>query len=607
MQWLGIGLLALSACNESSNIQQPQSAASATGAASVADARAVPHSPTTPRSDSRPQMGARIPQAQAEPAPEPEPAPALVESAPASVESQVPVASGQSFAKNVAKKKQEKEKTVDVTAAHVANSPTIVQAPGTTERYEDVAPNPVKIVAEEPVSTFSIDVDTAAYANVRRFLRDGALPPRDAVRVEEMVNYFDYAYALPEDRTAPFATSAAVMPTPWNPNTKLLHIGIKGYDIARGERPRANLVFLIDVSGSMQSADKLPLVKQAMNDFARRLGPDDSVAIVVYAGSAGTVLEPTPGRERGKILAALDSLRAGGGTAGGEGIREAYALAERGFDKAAVNRVILATDGDFNVGITDPEALEDFVARKRETGIYLSVLGFGTGNINDLLMQKLAQSGNGNAAYIDSLMEGHRVLIEEAAATLFPIANDVKIQIEFNPAVIAEYRLIGYETRALKREDFNNDAVDAGEIGSGHEVTALYEITPVGSPARLNEPLRYGGGADPSPADRGREYAFLRLRYKLPGESESRLIERPVAVGDEYAVFDSAPAEARFAVAVAAFGQLLRGDRYLKGYGYDDIIALAQPARGADEYGYRAEFVQLVRLASSAQAQAALP
>ena len=580
MWWLGLGLLALAACNETSRVQQSQSGTSATGARNVADA---------PRQ-----------QAQAEPTPEPEPAPESAPGAP-----QAPAASVESFVKNVAKKKQEEK--ADRTTGYAVNLPVIVSSPANTERYEDVEPNPVEIVAVEPVSTFSIDVDTAAYANVRRFLRDGVLPPREAVRVEEMVNYFDYAYALPDDRTAPFATTVAIMPTPWNAGTKLLHIGIKGYDIARSERPRANIVFLIDVSGSMRSTDKLPLVKQTMSDFVRRLAPDDSVAIVVYTGNAGTVLEPTPGRARRRILAAIDNLEAGGSTAGGEGIRQAYALAESSFDKGAVNRVILATDGDFNVGITDPDALEDFVSRKRETGIYLSVLGFGTGNINDLLMQKLAQSGNGNAAYIDSLMEGHKVLIEEASATLFPIANDVKIQIEFNPAVVAEYRLVGYETRALKREDFNNDAIDAGEIGSGHEVTALYEITPVGSSARLNDQLRYGGTADPSPADKAAEYAFLRLRYKLPGEGESRLIERPVTDDDGYAALDGAPAEARFAVAVAAFGQLLRGDPYLKGYGYDDVVALAQPARGTDEYGYRAEFVQLVRLAGGAQAQAALP
>ncbi|HUL05347.1 MAG TPA: VWA domain-containing protein [Candidatus Acidoferrum sp.] len=483
---------------------------------------------------------------------------------------------------------------------------TWTQPPVNNERYQDVAPNPVKIAAEEPVSTFSIDVDSASYSNVRRFLHEGTLPPRDTVRIEEMVNYFDYAYDLPKERTAPFAASVAVMPTPWNPGTKLLHIGIKGYDMARTERPRANLVFLIDVSGSMQSPDKLPLVKQTVSDFVRHLDERDRVAIVVYAGNVGTVLEPTPASNQARILAAIDGLEAGGSTAGGEGIRQAYELAERNFDKAAVNRVILATDGDFNVGIIDPQALEDFVARKRETGIYLSVLGFGTGNINDLLWQKLAQSGNGNAAYIDSLMEGHKVLIDEASSTLFPIANDVKIQVEFNPAVVAEYRLIGYETRALRREDFNNDQVDAGEIGSGHEVTALYEITPVGSPARLDDPLRYGTQTAPAAADRGSEYAFLRLRYKLPGEQASRLIERPVTRSDEYAGIDRAPAEARFAVAVAAFGELLRGDPYLSQYRYDDVLALAQTARGTDEYGYRAEFVQLVRIAEGARAQAAL-
>ncbi len=502
-----------------------------------------------------------------------------------------------------------KQKTVTqgvAVALPSVQSPSMAAQSTNTERYEDVAPSPVKIAATEPVSTFSIDVDTASYSNVRRFLHEGTLPPRDAVRIEEMVNYFDYAYDLPKERTAPFATSVAIMPTPWNTGTKLLHIGIKGYDIVRSERPRANIVFLIDVSGSMQSENKLPLVRQTVSDFVRRLDERDRVAIVVYAGNAGTVLEPTPASDRSRILAAIDNLKAGGSTAGGEGIRQAYALAERNFDKGAVNRVILATDGDFNVGITDPQALEDFVSRKRETGIYLSVLGFGTGNINDYLMQKLAQSGNGNAAYIDSLMEGHKVLIEESSATLFPIANDVKIQVEFNPAVVAEYRLIGYETRALKREDFNNDHVDAGEIGSGHEVTALYEITPVGSPARLNDPLRYGTQTAPDSSDRGTEYAFLRLRYKLPGEQVSRLIERPVTPSDGYASFERVPAEARFAVAVAAFGELLRGDPYLRDYSYDDVLALAQPARGFDEFGYRAEFVQLVRLAGGAQAQAAL-
>ncbi len=311
------------------------------------------------------------------------------------------------------------------------------------------------------------------------------------MRIEELINYFDYSYSLPESPEKPFEPMVAVYPTPWNVATKLLHIGIKGHDIVLDNKPRSNLVFLIDVSGSMGQSDKLPLLKNAFRLLISRLGKGDTVAIVVYAGAAGTVLKPTPVDEKHKILNALDRLQAGGSTAGGEGIRQAYALAEMDFDEDAVNRVILATDGDFNVGITNREELKDFVERKRRTGIYLSVLGFGQGNYNDALMQALAQNGNGNAAYIDNLNEARKVLVEEANATLFPIAKDVKIQVEFNPTKVVEYRLIGYETRRLKREDFRNDRVDAGEIGSGHAVTALYEITPVGSEARRIDDLRY--------------------------------------------------------------------------------------------------------------------
>lgn len=479
-----------------------------------------------------------------------------------------------------------------------------------TERYPDTDPNPVKLVVREPVSTFSVDVDTAAYANVRRFLRDGQVPPADAVRAEEMINYFDYAYPLPDDETAPFSATVAVMPTPWNAGTRLLHIGIKGYDVVPAVRPRANLVFLIDVSGSMESPDKLPLVQQTLRLLVKELREDDTVGIVTYAGYTGVALEPTRGAGRGRILQVIDSLGAGGSTAGAQGLVDAYALAMRNFDSKSVNRVILATDGDFNVGVTDPKALEDLIVEKRKSGVYLSVLGFGMGNLNDLLMQKIAQAGNGNAAYIDSLMEGRKVLVEEMASTLFPIANDVKIQIEFNPAEVAEYRLIGYETRMLSREDFNNDAIDAGEIGSGHTVTALYEITPPASQARLVDPLRYGTESEPesagsAPQPFADEIAFLRLRYKLPGESESRLIERPVAVTDGYDRIEAAPADIRFAAAVASFAQLLRGDPYLRAFGYDDVVALAQSARGDDPFGYRSEFVQLVRLSETAQEAAA--
>ena len=474
---------------------------------------------------------------------------------------------------------------------------TLPTAAAGDEDYADTAPNPIKSVAEAPVSTFSVDVDTAAYANVRRFITGGQLPPKDAVRVEEMINYFDYAYPLPADKGRPFAANVAVLPTPWNPNTKLLHIGLKGYDIPRKERPRANLVFLLDVSGSMDEPDKLPLLKQSLKMMVNDLRNDDTVAMVTYAGTAGVALEPTRGRDRAEILAAIDSLTAGGSTAGAAGLQTAYGLAEESFDKKAVNRVILATDGDFNVGMTDPEQLEAFITETRKTGIYLSVLGFGTGNLNDLLMQKLAQTGNGNAAYIDSLLEARKALVDEMASNLFPIADDVKIQVEFNPRQIAEYRLIGYETRALNREDFANDQVDAGEIGSGHEVTAIYEITPVGSTATLLEPLRYSEETEGPKDGRSGEIAFLQLRYKLPGEATSHLIERPITAKDSYAEIALAPAETRFAVAVAAFGQLLRGDPYLKAFGYDQVIALAQPARGDDPFGYRSEFVQLVRLA----------
>jgi len=472
------------------------------------------------------------------------------------------------------------------------------------DRFETIRPNPVKVTSEEPVSTFSIDVDTASYAFVRRALNRGVLPQKNAVRIEEMINYFDYDYPLPADRKVPFMPTVAVFPTPWNPNTKLLHIGIKGFDIAPEKKPGANLVFLIDVSGSMRSPDKLPLLKNAFRMLVETLEPEDTVAMVVYAGAAGTVLEPTQVKEKAKIIAALDRLRAGGSTAGGEGIRQAYALAEASFDPQSVNRVILATDGDFNVGIRNPEELKGFVERKRQSGIYLSVLGFGQGNYNDALMQKLAQNGNGNAAYIDTLSEARKVLVDEADSTLFTIAKDVKIQVEFNPAQVAEYRLIGYETRLLKREDFKNDRVDAGDVGSGHSVTAIYEIIPVGTSGRLIDDLRYGGqktNAGGSMSDQSSEMAFLKIRYKLPDDAVSKLITMPIDKDSEFPSIGAAPGEARFASAVAAFGQLLRGDSYTKSFTYDDVITLAQPVRGRDNFGYRTEFINLVRLAKTAR------
>ena len=456
----------------------------------------------------------------------------------------------------------------DATAGVAAMEPMVAPYPApppmpgdeVRDQFEDVELNGVKVVAEEPVSTFSADVDTASYAVIRNYLNSGALPPRDAVRPEEMINYFDYTYRLPETRERPFEPNITVMQTPWNAGTQLVHIGIQGFDVPRAERPAANLVLLLDVSGSMDDPKKLPLLKNALRLMIDQLTGDDTVSIVVYAGAAGTVLEPTPGDQKARILGALDSLSAGGSTAGGEGIRLAYQLAEQTFNPDGINRVILATDGDFNVGITDPEQLEDFVARKRESGVTLTVLGFGQGNYNDALMQKLAQSGNGNAAYIDTLNEARKVLVNEMAGTLFTIAGDVKFQIEFNPQRVAEYRLIGYETRLLNREDFNNDAVDAGDIGSGHRVTAIYEIVPVGSEARLTEPLRYQTDGVPPPHAAGGEIAFLKVRYKLPGEETSKLIERPITDRDVVGDVARAPEDVRFGVSVAAFAQVLRGD-----------------------------------------------
>jgi Ca-activated chloride channel family protein len=468
------------------------------------------------------------------------------------------------------------------------------------ERYEDVDPNPVMSTADEPVSTFSIDVDTASYSLVRNSLEAGRLPPTDAVRIEEMVNYFDYDYALPPGPDEPFATHVTVTPTPWNADTQLMHIGIQGYEIIPDERPRANLVFLIDVSGSMNSPDKLPLAVQAMHLLVDELHPDDTVALVVYASASGVVLPPTEARNAREIHRALDSLSAGGSTAGGAGLALAYDLAEQNFDEDAVNRVMLLTDGDFNVGVTQDERLEDFVARKRDSGIYLSVMGFGRGNYNDQMMQTIAQAGNGTAAYIDSRQEARRMLVEESFSSLFTIANDVKIQVEFNPARVAEYRLIGYETRLLDRADFNNDEVDAGEIGSGHSVTAIYEIAAPGSEGVLMEPLRYGGATTVEP-DLDGEYGFLRLRYKRPGEDESRLIERAVTDADTVDDVGEASQEARFSIAVAGFAQRLRGDAYLaEGYDWAAIRESAAGAIGEDEFGYRAEFLDLVDRAQAA-------
>ncbi|WP_425097976.1 vWA domain-containing protein [Tropicibacter sp. S64] len=456
-----------------------------------------------------------------------------------------------------------------------------------TEAYPDADANPIKVVAEDPVSTFSIDVDTASWSIIRNSLTYGSLPPEGAVRIEEMVNYFPYEYPAPQGAD-PFRASLGVMDSPWREGTKLVHIGLQG---AMPEaRPPLNLVFLIDTSGSMSDPNKLPLLKQSFRLLLGQLSAEDSVSIVTYAGSAGRVLDPTPASERQTILDALERLDAGGGTAGQAGLQQAYATAKEMTADGEVSRVILATDGDFNVGISDPEALKDYIAKERESGTYLSVLGFGRGNLDDATMQALAQTGNGMAAYIDTLSEAQKVLVDQLTGALVPIADDVKIQVEWNPAAVAEYRLIGYETRALKREDFNNDKVDAGEIGAGHQVTALYEITPAGSDARLTDPLRYGAAPEGGPVE---ELGFLRLRYKAPGEDASALIEAPILA-------DTPPLpDAQFAVAIAGFGQLLQGSELIGDFSYDDAIAAATAARGDDPFGYRQEAVTLMRLAKS--------
>ncbi|WP_342068767.1 vWA domain-containing protein [Yoonia algicola] len=459
-----------------------------------------------------------------------------------------------------------------------------------TESFANADANPLKITAEEPVSTFSIDVDTASYALVRSSLMRGEFPPRDAVRIEEMVNYFPYAYPAPDAGEAPFRPTVTTFQTPWNADTQLVHIALQGRMPDIAARPPLNLVFLIDTSGSMDDPAKLPLLKQSFRLMLDQLRPQDEVAIVEYAGSTGLVLAPTAAAERTTILQAIQSLGAGGSTNGQGGLEQAYSVAETMADLGEVSRIILATDGDFNVGLSNPDALKGFVSDKQDTGTYLSVLGFGRGNLDDATMQALAQNGNGTAAYIDTLSEAQKVLVDQLSGTLFPIAGNVKVQVEFNPAQIAEYRLIGYETRALRREDFNNDAVDAGELGAGHAVTAIYEVTPVGSPAQLSEPLRYAPNTVAQTSD---ELGFVKLRYKEPGADVSQLIESPI-------IANSVPGtEANFAAAIAGFGQLLRDPDYLGDWGYAEAIALAVANRGEDAFGYRTEAVQLMRLAES--------
>jgi Ca-activated chloride channel family protein len=472
--------------------------------------------------------------------------------------------------------------------SHPIAPATVQQQPANTEKYAERTDNPVQRTSEQPVSTFSVDVDTGSYSNVRRMLRDGVRPPADSVRAEEFINYFSYQHPAPTTRDVPFRVTTELTAAPWDSRRQLLMVGIKGYDVAKATLPPSNLVFLLDTSGSMESPDKLPLLKQAFAMLVPQLRAQDRVSIVVYAGSAGLVLPPTAGDRHEEILAALDQLQAGGSTNGGDGIQLAYAMARQSFIKNGVNRVILATDGDFNVGTVSQQALETLVGDQRKTGIALTTLGFGQGNYNDAMAERLADVGDGNHAYIDTPQEARKVLVEEMQATLLTIARDVKIQVEFNPAQVSEYRLIGYENRLLQREDFANDKVDAGDIGAGHEVTALYEITPVGSGADRLPPLRYGD--KPAAASSSNELAHLRLRYKLPSQQASKLIETPILPSS----LSTRPSESiRFASAVAAYADLLRGGTNIGTWSWNDVGNAARGAQGEDRYGLRKEFVTL--------------
>ncbi|MEM1320185.1 MAG: VWA domain-containing protein [Bacteroidota bacterium] len=471
-------------------------------------------------------------------------------------------------------------------------------SPSNRENYAPIYENDYNEALSQPFSTFSIDVDRAAYSNTRRFLNQGQLPPVDAVRLEEFINYFDYDYPQPKGEV-PFSVNTEVAPCPWNAQHQLVHIGLQGRHMPKENLPPNNLVFLIDVSGSMSDYDKLPLLKGAFQMLVEQLRPSDRVAIVVYAGASGLVLPSTPGLDKARILRTLNQLDAGGSTAGGQGIQLAYQTARRYFIEGGNNRIILATDGDFNVGVHSTEALVRLIEKERQDGIYLSVLGFGTGNYKDAQMEQLADHGNGNYAYIDQLSEAKKVLVNEFSSTLFTIAKDVKIQVEFNPKEVKAYRLLGYENRLLEEEDFNDDLKDAGEIGAGHSVTALYEVVP----AESSEVLTTSNGVDVLKYQERRlrdspELMTVKLRYKPPHLDKSSKIEVPVLAkrgGGEDAV--GTTANFRFSAAVAGFGLLLRNSKYKGAANYRLIRQLAKGAVGNDPHDYRKEFLQLVKLA----------
>lgn len=487
-------------------------------------------------------------------------------------------------------------------AAKISQNNTNVSAPQerrveqdtNREGYNPIEENPFVRVSDSPLSTFSIDVDTASYSNVRRFINEGQLPPKDAVRLEEMINYFTYDYPQPTDKT-PFSVSTEISEAPWNPAHRLVQIGLQGKRISTENLPASNLVFLIDVSGSMADPNKLPLLKSSLRLLVNELRAQDRASIVVYAGNAGLALPSTPGNQKNKILNAIDKLEAGGSTAGGAGIQLAYKIARENLIKSGNNRVILATDGDFNVGISSDAELVRLIEKEREQGIFLTVLGVGLGNLQDAKMEQIADKGNGNYAYIDSLLEAKKVLVKEMGGTLLTIAKDVKMQVEFNPAKVQAYRLVGYENRRLQNQDFNDDKKDAGELGAGHSVTALYEIIPAGVqsdvPLSKVDPLKYQQN---QVNDNGRnELMQVKLRYKEPNQTTSQLLAVPVV--DRGQKLQNASTNLKFSAAVAAFGMVLRDSQYKGTANFDEVLKLSSQSQGTDLDGYRAEFIRLVQ------------
>ena len=490
--------------------------------------------------------------------------------------------------------KQSMAGTAVMARSMMPQQPVFIPQNDSRERYADIDSHAIKRTSEQPVSTFSLDVDTGSYAVVRRHIQHGQLPPADAVRIEELVNYFNYSYPEAQGKDHPFAFETELSDTAWNTHRQVLRVSLAAWKQPIDNLPPSNLVFLVDVSGSMQAANKLPLLKASLKMLVQQMRPQDRVSLVTYAGQSAVILEPTSGEQKRKIVTAIDSLGAGGGTHGAAGLKDAYRLASEHKIEGGINRVLLATDGDFNVGLSDTQSLVDYIGKQSKDGITLTTLGFGQGNYNDHLMEQLADKGDGNHAYIDTLMEAKKVLMEQVGATLYTVAKDAKIQVEFNPSKVSEYRLLGYENRLLREQDFSNDKIDAGDIGAGHTVTALYEIALVGSEGEQLGKRRYSEALPPE-SEHSDELAWVKLRYKPRGSESSMLLEHKIKASDH----SSASADLKFSSAVAAWGEWLRQPESTTDVSIKDIVALAESGKGADPQGYRAEFIQLAKLSAA--------